>query len=240
MAALCAFEVAREYFGLVDPSNAKFFFDIAANLYRQEGWATLLWEVLGYLRECSRNLGAFKDFVELSLEMVALPVTSYDDSGNFGNKKYGPGGPATISVRESIHREVFTLVGREAELISSTRESGFTLATDSPLHLEIDLVSPLRPVLLASVAFHEQMIKPGALCSITVSLLSHLPLPVEIDRLEVQFNQSTCNFVVRNFQRPLWASASNTVPSVSQVENEPSLVLVPNNWLRLTYAIKSG
>ncbi|KFK28257.1 hypothetical protein AALP_AA8G493200 [Arabis alpina] len=237
MAALCAFEVAREYFGLADPSNAKFFFDIAANLYRQEGWATLLWEVLGYLRECSRNLGAFKDFVEFSLEMVALPVTLYDVSGNLGNKTYGPGGPATISGRESIHREVFSLVSHEAELISSTRESGFTLSTDSPLHLEIDLVSPLRPVLLASVAFHEQMIKPGALCSITVSLLSHLPLPVEIDHLEVQFNQSTCNFVVRSSQRP--TSASNTVPSASRVENEPSLVLVPNNWLRLTYAIKS-
>lgn len=240
MAALCAFEVAREYFELADPNNAKFFFDIAANLYRQEGWVTLLWEVLGYLRECSRNLGALKDFVELSLEMVTLPVTSYDDSGNLRNKNYGPGGPPTFTGRESIHREVFTLVCREAELLSSTGGSGFKLATDSPLHLEIDLVSPLRPVLLASVAFHEQMIKPRALCSITLSLLSYLPLPVEIDHLEVQFNQSTCNFVIRNSQSPLWASASNAVQSGSQVENEPSLVLVPNNWLRLTYAIKSG
>ena len=72
MAAFCAFEIAREYFGLSDPSNAKFFFDIAANLYRQEGWVSLLWEVLGYLRECSRNLGALKAFVELSLEMVFM------------------------------------------------------------------------------------------------------------------------------------------------------------------------
>ncbi|XP_024006692.1 trafficking protein particle complex subunit 11 [Eutrema salsugineum] len=239
MAALCAFEVGREYFGLSDPRNAKFFFDITANLYRQEGWVTLLWEVLGYLRECSRKLGAYKEFVELSLEMVALPVTSYGDSGNLENEKYGPGGPATISGRERIHREIFTLVCREDELTSSTGESGFNLAIDSPLDLEIDLVSPLRPVLLASVAFHEQMIKPRALCSITLSLLSHLPLPVDIDHLEVQFNQSTCNFVIRNSQRPLWDSASNTVQRGGQVENEPSLVLVPNNWLRLTYAIKS-
>ncbi|KAJ0250002.1 hypothetical protein HA466_0142200 [Hirschfeldia incana] len=239
MAAFCAFEIAREYFGLSDPSNAKFFFDIAAKLYRQEGWVSLLWEVLGYLRECSRNLGAFKDFVELSLEMVALPVTSRDDFGNLKDKTYGPGGPATVSRRESIHKEVFTLLRRETELIPSTEESGFKLATDSPLHLEIDLVSPLRPVLLASVAFHEQMIKPRALCSITLSLLSHLPLPVEIDHLEVRFNQSTCNFVVRNSQKHLVASpSSSTVQSGSQVENEPSLVLVPNNWLRLTYAIK--
>ncbi|CAH8352212.1 unnamed protein product [Eruca vesicaria subsp. sativa] len=233
MAAFCAFEIAREYFGLSDPSNAKFFFDIAANLYRQEGWVSLLWEVLGYLRECSRNLGAFKDFVELSLEMVALPVTSCDDFGNLKNKTYGPGGPATVSRRESIHREVFALMCTETELTSSTGESGFKLAIDSPLHLEIDLVSPLRPVLLASAAFHEQMVKPRALCSITLSLLSHLPLPVDIDHLEVQFNQSTCNFVIRNSQ-----SLLSTMQSGSQVENEPSLVLVPNNWLRLTYAIK--
>ncbi|KAJ4871808.1 hypothetical protein Rs2_46546 [Raphanus sativus] len=126
--------------------------------------------------------------------MVALPVTSCDDFGNLRSKTYGPGGPATVSRRENI---------------------------DSPLHLEIDLVSPLRPVLLASVAFHEQMIKPHALCSITLSLFSHLPLPVEIDHLEVQFNQSTCNFVVRNSQKPLVASPSSTVQSGSQVENEP-------------------
>ncbi|XP_023636759.1 trafficking protein particle complex subunit 11 isoform X2 [Capsella rubella] len=239
MAARCAFEVGREYFDLADPNNAKKYFDIAANFYRQEGWVTLLWEVLGYLRECSRNLGALKDFVELSLEMVVLPVTSYDDSGNLKNKNYGPGGPATFSGRESIHQEIFTLLCREAELLSSIGGNGFKLATDSPLHLEIDLVSPLRPVLLASVAFHEQIIKPHAMCSITLSLLSHLPLPVEIDHLEVQFNQSMCNFVIRNSQRPLWATSSNTVQSGSQVENEPSLVLVPNNWLRLTYAINS-
>lgn len=240
MAARCAFEVAREYFCLADFTNAILFFNIAANLYREEGWVTLLWELLGYMRECSRNLGALKDFVELSLEMAALPVTSCADLGNLGNKKCGPGGPATISGRESIHLEVFNLVCREAELTSSNAESGFKLTTESPLHLEIDLVSPLRPVLLASVAFHEQLIKPRALCSITLSLLSHLPVPVEIDHLEVQFNQSSCNFIIRNSQRPPWASVSNSVQSSSQVENEPSLVLVPNSWLRLTYAIKSG
>ncbi|XP_010547392.1 PREDICTED: uncharacterized protein LOC104819155 isoform X2 [Tarenaya hassleriana] len=237
MAALCGFEVAREYFGLADYINAKEFFDITASLYRQEGWVTLLWDVLGYLRECSRNLGALKDFVEVSLEMAALPVTSATSLPSSAYKEYGPGGPANDSGRESIHREIFTLVCGGTEL-SPEGESNLKVTSDSPLRLEIDVISPLRPVLLSSVAFHEQIIKPHASCFITLSLLSHLPVPVDIDQLEVYFNQSECNFIIRNAQRPLLDSVSDGESSGRRVESEPSLVLVPSKWSRLTYEIK--
>ncbi|GKV21863.1 hypothetical protein SLEP1_g31801 [Rubroshorea leprosula] len=234
MASLCAFQIAREYFSLDDFSNAKQMFDGLANLYRQEGWVTVLWEVLGYLRECSRRLGELKDFIEYSLEMAALPVLSGVDTQHFRAKEHGPGGLASLSQREMMHKEVFGLV------IGSPikDDDNFKVTADNPLHLEIDLVSPLRSVLLASVAFHEQIIKPGVPSLITLSLLSQLPLTIEIDYLEVQFNQPECNFYIINAQRSL----SDTVLTERQgcrLESAPSLALLTNKWLRLTYDIKS-
>ncbi|XP_022739671.1 trafficking protein particle complex subunit 11 [Durio zibethinus] len=232
MGSLCAFQIGREYFSLGDFGNAKQLFDGVANLYRQEGWVTLLWEVLGYLRECSRKQGAVKEFVEFSLEMAALPISTI---GSIQTSKCGPGGPASLEQRDMIHTEIFALVSGEARPISL---DGTDDLKDNTLHLEIDLVSPLRSVLLASVAFHEQIIKSGVSSLITLSLLAQLPLSIEIDQLEVQFNQFECNFIIMNAKKcPLEA-----VPSEQhdhRVESAPSLALVPNKWLRLTYDIKS-
>ncbi|KAK8517703.1 hypothetical protein V6N12_016544 [Hibiscus sabdariffa] len=112
------------------------------------------------------------------------------------------------------------------------------LTGDNTLHLEIDLVSPLRFVLLASVAFHEQIIKSGVSSLITISLLSHLPLCIEMDQLEVQFNQSQCNFIIMNARKsPLEAVQSEQHDH--RLESAPSLALVTNKWLRQTYDIKS-
>lgn len=238
MGALCGFQMAREYYVVGDFSNAKELFDDIANLYRQEGWVTLLWEVLGYLRECSRKQGLIKDFVEYSLEMAALPVLS--DTGVLcSRKECGPGGPANIEQKEIIHKEVFGLIGGELGLTSIENGTDLKVTGDNQLHLEIDLVSPLRVVLLASVAFHEQIIKPGSSTLITLSLLSQLPLTVEVDQLEVQFNQSACNFIIVNSQRALSGSTSDDRHN-HRVESSPSLSLSSNRWLRLTYDIKSG
>lgn len=238
VASLCAFQIAREYYSLDDFSNAKPLFDGIANLYRQEGWVTVLWEVLGYLRECSRRLGEMKDFTEYSLEMAALPVSSGIDTQHFRARERGPGGPASHTHRETIHKEVFALVNGEVNLAPTEGNHNLKVTGDNPLLLEIDQVSPLRSVLLASVTFHEQIIKPGVPSSITLSLLSQLPLGIEIDHLEVQFNQPECNFVIKNAQR----STSDAVLSEQQgcrVESVPSLALLTNKWLRLTYDVKS-
>ncbi|XP_039021037.1 uncharacterized protein LOC120153107 isoform X2 [Hibiscus syriacus] len=235
MGSLCAFQIAREYFSLGDYSNAKQFFDGVANLYRQEGWVTLLWEVLGYLRECSRKQGAIKEFVEFSLQMAALPVSIVD---SIQSSKCSPVGPASLEQRELIYREIFALISREARPESFNGLGDFKVTGDNTLHLEIDLVSPLRSVLLASVAFHEQIIKSGVSSLITISLLSQLPLSIEIDQLEVQFNQSQCNFIITNAQiHPLEAVQGEQHDH--RMESAPSLALVTNKWLRLTYDIKS-
>uniref|UniRef100_A0A5B7A4W4 Putative trafficking protein particle complex subunit 11 n=1 Tax=Davidia involucrata TaxID=16924 RepID=A0A5B7A4W4_DAVIN len=238
MASYCGFQMAREYFAVSEFGNSKQLFDSVASLYRQEGWVTLLWEVLGYLRECSRRLGSVKDFIEYSLEMAALPVLPIAGVQSFSFKECGPAGLASLAQREIIHKEVFGLVKGQSGLASNEDNSSLKVTGDHPLHLEIDLVSPLRVVLLASVAFHEQIVKPGAPTLMTLSLLSQLPHPVEIDHLEIQFNQSECNFTIVNGLGPQVAAISNSQP-VHRVETAPVLALVTNKWLRLTYDIKS-
>lgn len=198
---------------------------------------TLLWEVLGYLRECSRKQGVVKDFVEYSLEMAALPVSSDTLVQSSRDKECGPAGPLSLQQREVIHKEVFGFISGEQGL-ASVESLNIKVTADDPLHLEIDVVSPLRLVLLASVAFHEQMVKPGSSTLITLSLLSQLPLAVEIDQLEVQFNQSGCNFIIVNSQRH--PDALTDGYEGSRVESAASLVLSTNRWLRLTYDINSG
>ncbi|XP_057952195.1 uncharacterized protein LOC131146552 [Malania oleifera] len=238
MASYCGFQMAREYFAVSDFSNAKQLFDCLTSLYRQEGWVTMLWDVLGYLRECSRRQGLVKDFVEYSLEMAAIPASSAAGFQTLCFKECGPAGPASHTQREILHKEVFGLVRGELELPSSDGSGSLNVTGDSPLHLEIDPVSPLRVALLASVAFHEQMVKPGAPILITLSLLSQLPCTIEIDQLAIHFNRSDCNFIVINAQRPPLAATSND-QQAHRVETASDLALCSNKWLRLTYSIGS-
>ncbi|KAL8546718.1 hypothetical protein ACS0TY_006444 [Phlomoides rotata] len=235
-AAYCGFQMAREYFLLSDFSKAKQIFDSVASLYRREGWLLSLWEVLGYLRECSKGMSSAKDFIEYSLEMAALPETT----GAFEplTKDCGPAGPATLSQRTKIHTEAFQVARGESELNSKEQNGQLKVNSEYPLYLEVDLVSPLRVVLLALVAFHQPTVKPGAPTLITIALRSQLPTNVEIDQLEVQFNQSECNFIIVNGQKPQIAAISNVQPG-RRVETAPALVLATNKWLRLTYEIKS-
>ncbi|KAA8532099.1 hypothetical protein F0562_006759 [Nyssa sinensis] len=150
MASYCGFQMAREYFAESEFGNAKQLFDSVASLYRQEGWVTLLWEVLGYLRECSRRLGSVKDFIEYSLEMAALPVLPVAGVLSFSFKECGPAGPASLAQREIIHEEVFGLVRGQSSLASNEGNSSLKVTGDHPIHLEIDLVSPLRVVAATS------------------------------------------------------------------------------------------
>ncbi|KAI3515077.1 hypothetical protein L1887_13827 [Cichorium endivia] len=241
-AAFCRLLMAKEYFASNEYTTAKLHFDKLTTLYRQEGWVTLLWEVLGYLRECSRNLNSPQDFIAYSLEMAAIPLSPIAGI----QKDYGPGGSPSLQQVESIHKEVFSIVREDSNsgigIADSCSGGGVKVNVnvdgDHPVHLEIDLVSPLRVVLLTSVAFHEQIVKLHAPTLITVSILSQLPCRVEIDQLEVQFNQSECNFIIVNERRPETSAITNVHPD-RRVETVPVLELFTNKWLRLTYDIKS-
>ncbi|XP_038881669.1 trafficking protein particle complex subunit 11 isoform X2 [Benincasa hispida] len=233
-----AFQIAKEHYAMDDLEDAKKHFDNVASLYRREGWATLLWEVLGYLRELSRKRGIVKDYLEYSLEMAALPISSDVNMLSLRSQDCCPVGPATLEQREKIHNEIFDLVHEKSVLGSVEHGKELKVTGDNPVHLEIDLVSPLRLVLLASVAFHDQVIKPGMTTLITVSLLSHLPLTIELDQLEVHFNQPECNFIIMNAER-LPSAMIDGDQHDNRVEQASSLALSSNKWLRMTYQIKS-
>uniref|UniRef100_A0A0D9YXC2 Trafficking protein particle complex subunit 11 n=1 Tax=Oryza glumipatula TaxID=40148 RepID=A0A0D9YXC2_9ORYZ len=236
MASACSGGMAIEYYAAGDFSNAKQLFDGVAGLYRQEGWATLLWENLGYLRECARKLKSLKDFISYSLEMAALPLFSGSGQGNSENKrKNGPAGSPTISSRELIQQEVINIL--EGKHASENTDDEFDLhLMEESTHLDIDQISPLRIVFLASVAFHDQSVKPDSPMLVSVSLQSHLPCPVMIDKLEVQFNQSDCNFVIVSAQEDCSASNSHVHDGAVQTP----LTLFTDKWMRLTHEVKPG
>ncbi|KAJ6967016.1 hypothetical protein NC652_004547 [Populus alba x Populus x berolinensis] len=121
MACFCGSHMAREYFVVGDLRNAKQLLDGVALLHRQEGRVTLLWEFLGYLRECSRKCGTVKEFVECSLESAALPVPS--DSG------------IQYLQREIIHKEVFELGSGETRLASVEGNTDLKVNEENPLRL---------------------------------------------------------------------------------------------------------
>ncbi|XP_010270568.1 PREDICTED: trafficking protein particle complex subunit 11 isoform X2 [Nelumbo nucifera] len=239
MASYCSCQMAREYFSVGKFDNAKELFDGVASLYRKEGWTTLLWDVLGYLRECSKRLGSVKDFIEYSLEMAALPISSGDEVQSPIHKgEYGPAGCASLPQRERIYSEVFGIMKGESGLTSNEGNVTLNVTPERPIRLEIDLVSPLRVAFLASVAFHDQVAKPGASIFFTLSLISQLPQPVEIDQLEVKFNQSECNFTIASAQKaPI--SATSIGKTGARVVTAPVLTVVTNKWLRLTYDVTS-
>lgn len=232
LAAYCRSQMAREYFLAGDPNNAKQIFISIADVYRKEGWLVLLWEVLGYLRDCSKKLGLARDFFEYSLEMSAMPIVPGVGMDPFNIKgDYGPAGIPSLQERENIQKEVFAFINGDLKLDSSIDESRLDIVKDHPFHLEIDPVSPLRAALLVAVAFHDQAVKPHSSTCITLSLLSQLPLPVEMDQLEVQFNQSSCNFIISKVY------SDDCGQRVVSVED---LTLYTNKWMRLTCDIISG
>uniref|UniRef100_J3LGF8 Trafficking protein particle complex subunit 11 n=1 Tax=Oryza brachyantha TaxID=4533 RepID=J3LGF8_ORYBR len=237
MASVCSGGMAIEYYAAGDFSNAKQLFDGTAGIYRQEGWTTLLWENLGYLRECARRLNSLKDFIGYSLEMAALPLFSSSGQGNSSEnkRKNGPAGSPTISSRESTQQEVINILEGKRTSEITDDGSNFHLMEEST-HIDIDQISPLRMVLVACVAFHDQSVKPGSPMLVSVSLQSHLPCPVMIDKLEVQFNQSGCNFVIVSAQED--CSVSN--PHADVATQTTSLTLFTDKWLRLTHEVKPG
>ncbi|XP_042453915.1 trafficking protein particle complex subunit 11-like isoform X2 [Zingiber officinale] len=240
LASLCSNRMAKEYFFTEDFTDAKKLFDTVSSLYRQEGWVTLLWESLGYLQECSIRLDSAKDFIEYSLEMASLPIFANGDQEIPDSKReYGPAGLPSQSRREALQSEVLSLV-RGEEIVSRTdRGCSIAVTKEQPVRIDVDIISPLRMVLLVSVAFHDQSVKPGSPVMFTLSLVSQLPCSIEVDELEIEFNQPKCNFIIINAVEEISAARSNGDNQDVRIETAPSIVLPTNKWLRLTYDVKS-
>ncbi|KAF9601068.1 hypothetical protein IFM89_015994 [Coptis chinensis] len=93
------------------------------------------------------NFSSVKDFVEYSLQMAALPISSsFGSQPSEGKGKYGLAGPASLSQRQIIHNEVFKILEGEVTLSSNEESGSLKVEADKPLRLEIDPISPFRVV----------------------------------------------------------------------------------------------
>ncbi|KAG6552262.1 hypothetical protein Mapa_006112 [Marchantia paleacea] len=236
-------EMGREYYNAREYEKAKRLFDSVAGMYRKEAWVSILGATLGYLRECARQLGQLQEYVEYALELASLPIPS-----TFGpdvqhavvsGPEVGPAGPLGQSQREHVHKEVIDLLQGTASVLPAREgEIGMSVTVEQPIGLEIDLVSPLRIFLSAYVAFHDQVVKPGVKTSLTLSLLTHLPLNLILLELEVHFSQPECSFILRHGTDALpdllrsgeKGASSEGLP----VKLDYDLELEPSKWKRIT------
>ena len=122
------------------------------------------------------------------VESAALPVPSDSGIQSFRHQECGPAGPANLAHREIIY-EVFELGSGETRLATVEGNTDLKVNEENPLRLEIDLASPLRLVLVASVAFHEPMFKPRWWCSFSyeTSSLNTVHLAIGPGRIGTAF-----------------------------------------------------
>ncbi|KAG6554217.1 hypothetical protein Mapa_004133 [Marchantia paleacea] len=234
-------EIGREYYNSRDYEKAKGLFDSVAGMYRTEAWIAVLGATLGYLRECARQLGQLQAYVEYALELASLPVpaTYGQDVQHLvvSGPEVGPAGPLSQFLREQVHKEVIGLMqGTTSVLPAREDENGMAVTSQQPVALELDLSSPLRIFLSATVVFHEQIVKPGVQTYMTLSLLTHLPLSLVLLELEVHFNQRECSFVFKNSKNALEDEQTASTESLP-VKGHCDLELEPNKWKRLTVDI---
>jgi hypothetical protein len=239
-------EMGREYYTAREYENAKRVFDSVAGMYRKEAWVVLLGAALGYLRECARQLGLLQEYVGYALELAALPIPSAPgpaiENSVISGPEVGPAGPPDQFQREQVYKDVIGLL-KETQSILPAREgeNGLAVSSEQPVALEVDLVSPLRVALSACVAFHDQVVQPGVKTPLTVSLLTHLPLTVELLELEVHFNQPGCGFVLRSkaspsVDNPQFVSVLPSIQGLS-VKDDYDLALESRKWKRFTVDI---
>jgi hypothetical protein len=240
-----ACEMGREYFHARDYTNAKQLFETVAGMYRQESWVALLWTTLGFLRECARHLGLLQEYIEYSLEMASLPTADeYDDGAEQRkvgfNREVGPAGPLSHTQRKEVFTDLLkVMLGTRSVLPPREGEIGLEVKESTPVVLKIDLASPLRAVLAVCAAFHETTIKPGVVTSLTLSLLTCLPLAANLEQLEVHFNQRSCDFVL-TCRKDVENLDGLTQVKVHTTRTGYDLSLEPNKWKRFTVDIVPG
>lgn len=224
-------DMGREYFAAKDYVTAMRIINSVVGMYRQEEWAALLGSALTYLRECARRLGLAKEFAEYGFELLALPLSVPISHGYVSGSEVDPFGKLE---RPQLHQELVEFLRGARDIRSQEGEPDISLSSALPVYLEIDLPSPLRTVLSVCVAFHSQSVRLGKVTRLTLAILTHLPLPVIFDEVEVLFNQSSCNFSTLK---------SNIIEDDQEDEGSDSrsgLELQPRKWKRISIDIIAG
>jgi hypothetical protein len=224
-------DMGREYFAAKDYVAAMRILNSVVGMYRQEGWAVLLGSALTYLRECARCLGLAKEFAEYGFELLALPFTVPLSHGYVSGSEVGPFGQLE---RTQVHLELVEFLHGARNVAPREGESDMTLSSVQPVHLEIALLSPLRMVLSVCAAFHSLSVRLGNVTRLTLSILTHLPLPIVFDEVEILFNQTSCNLSTRK----------DAIVEEDEEDLGPGaksgLKLHPKKWKRISFDVVAG
>ncbi|GJP38052.1 hypothetical protein CLOM_g22485 [Closterium sp. NIES-68] len=222
MMAQVSCDMAREYLCMHDYPNAKLLLDAIAQVYRRDSFSSLLAFCLVHLRSCARHLSLLPDFLLYSLELCTLPAlpspppsssspssnllpaassplppSSWMDLGGgeggsgggvWGRRGNGGGGGGASGVSNT------ELGGGEA-----ARKGMPRVGPAHPFHLSTQDLPHLRAVLSATATFPPRPAHPpspprmGQPLQVCVSLLTHLPIPLRLQRLLIRFSQSCCD-----------------------------------------------
>lgn len=218
-------DMGCEYFAAKDYVNAMRILNSVIGIYRQEEWVVLLGSTLTYLRECARCLGLAKEFAEYSFELLSLPLSATVSHGYVSGSEVEPFGELE---KTQLCQELVEFLRGVRYITSQEGKPGMKLSSAQPINLEINVQSPLRMVLSVCVAFHNQSVRVGKVTRLTLSILTHLPLPVVFDEVEILFDQSSCNF----------STQKNNFVEVDQEDLGPcsmlGLELEPLKWKRIS------
>ncbi|KAG0566416.1 hypothetical protein KC19_7G062300 [Ceratodon purpureus] len=218
-------DMGREYFSAKNYATTMRILGSVVGMYRQEGWAVLVGSALTYLRECARCLGLAKEYAQYGFELLALPFSVPLSHGYVSGSEIDPFG---LVERIQIQQELVEFLRETRNIAPREGASDMTLSSEQPAHREIDLLSPLRMVLSACVAFYSQTVKLGKVTRLTISILTHLPIPVVFEEVEILFNQPSCNF----------STSKNSIVEEDEEDSDSgskaSLKLQPRKWKRIS------
>eukprot|EP00897_Mesotaenium_endlicherianum_P002416 jgi/Mesen1/2201/ME000152S01293 len=209
-------KMGREYFPTREYDNARRLVHSVAGCYRQK-------------------------YIEYSLELAALPsgaTAEGEGSGLVLGPEVGPAGPLGRCQQGTGFAELVRLLrGTTAVLPPRDEELGLAVSEAYLLDLEIDMCSPLRPVLVATAVFLERAGKLHERQTLLLGLRTHLPDALSLWDLQVELSNPACRCTVAPAGLPGGAAAAGPGLGVAagkegQSGAQPPVVLLPGVWNR--------
>ncbi|CAI5482111.1 unnamed protein product [Closterium sp. Yama58-4] len=257
MMAQVSCDMAREYLCMHDYPNAKLLLDAIAQLYRRDSFPSLLAFCLLNLRSCARHLSLLPDFLLYSLELCTLPaLPSLPPSSASSSAPHGKeegkvegttaraAGPAALQEHLQEGRKQRKLAGAAA---AAAAAAALRVGPTHPFLLFTQELPHLRAVLSATAAFPPRPTHPpspprmGQPVQVCVSLLTHFPIPLRLQRVLVRFSQSCCDTWIPSSGEGEERAGDGGKEGEGKEEGKEGdvggLVLQPGVWKRLSLSV---
>lgn len=166
MIMFIASQMAEEYFFTRNFQMAKRFYERVAVKYQKERWWTILARVQASLRACSLHLGLLPDYVSTSVAMLSAQLST----------------PAEAAPVLAHLLALVRLAPPPGAAPDGSAEPPPFPPLASPLTVEMDSAQSL---LAAHVEWSEPLVHLGSSATLTVTLRSHLAVPIEFTSVHI-------------------------------------------------------